>query len=306
MLPHDGIYEIRAMHSDKCLDVPHSCNKDEVEIIQYRCNNTTNQRWKITEGPDGYYEIRAMHSDKCLDVPKSSTADGVRIIQYRCFNTTNQRWKLTFKESITNPPRLPVVVISLGGSSSTDIHTVVEECAREYGYTLTLDGNWLKDKGNGVAGNRDARRIRDKINTLASRNGGNKSNLSLLVIGKSAGGVLAWNTFKRHYSDIDDFHRSALVLVDPHGAVRDDDRFGPYCDRQDLWWPGGWSSNAHVLRVNNIYQHRDRPTGANFPDCRVYTNIRISESGITHDNIPSHARTCEMIKSALSFAREGQ
>ena len=22
MLPHDGIYEIRAMHSDKCLDVP--------------------------------------------------------------------------------------------------------------------------------------------------------------------------------------------------------------------------------------------------------------------------------------------
>lgn len=198
-----------------------------------------------------------------------------------------------------------VVVISLGGSSSTDIHTVVEECARGYEYIVTLDENWLQDKGDGVASNSDAERIRDEINTLVSSNGGDKSDLSLLVVGKSAGGVLAWNTFKRHYSDIDDFHRAALVMVDPHGSVRDDGESGPYCDRQDLWWPEDWSSDTDIFRVYNIYQHEDRPTGASFPDGRVYRNIRISESGISHDNIPGHARTRELITEALNFAFAG-
>ncbi len=155
-------------------------------------------------------------------------------------------------------PAKRVVVISLGGSSSTDIHTVVEECAREYGYILTLDENWLRDEGDGVASRGDAERIRDSINTLVSRNGGDKSNLSLLVVGKSAGGVLAWNTFKRHYGDIDDFHRAALVMVDPHGSVTFDGEWGTYCARQNLWWPGDWSSDTDVFRVYNIYQHKDR------------------------------------------------
>jgi hypothetical protein len=197
------------------------------------------------------------------------------------------------------------VVISLGGSSSTDIHTVVEECAREYGYPLVLDENWLQDKGDGVAGNSDAERIRDEINTLTSGNGGDKSNLALLVVGKSAGGVLAWNTFKRHYGDIDDFHRFALVMVDPHGSVWDDGERGPYCDRQNLWWPDDWSSDSDIFRVYNIYQHEEGFTGANFPDNRVFRNIQISESGISHNNIPGHEDTRELITEALNFVFSG-
>jgi len=91
----NGYYEIQAMHSGKCLDVPRSSTQDGVNIIQYKCGNTKNQRWKLTEGPTGFYEIQAMHSGKCLDVPRSSTQDEVKIIQYKCGNTKNQRWKLT-------------------------------------------------------------------------------------------------------------------------------------------------------------------------------------------------------------------
>ena len=89
----NGVYEISAMHSNKCLDVRRSSAADEADIIQYRCSNTTNQRWRLDEGPNGYYEIRAVHSDKCLDVRRSSMADEADIIQYECGNTTNQRWR---------------------------------------------------------------------------------------------------------------------------------------------------------------------------------------------------------------------
>jgi len=195
-----------------------------------------------------------------------------------------------------------VLVITIGGSSSTDIHNVVDECTETFGYHLKLDKNWLKDKGDWLAGDGDAKRIRNKINTLVSKNGGDKSKLSLLVVGKSAGGVLAWNTFKRHYGDIDDFNRAALVMVDPHGAVNNDGKSGAYQNDQDLWWPSNWSSDTNVLRVYNIWQEVGIPTGASFPDSRVYKNIKISESGISHGNIPSHAKTRELITEALTFA----
>ena len=158
------------------------------------------------------------------------------------------------------------IVVSLGGASSTDVHDVVEQCAEAYGYPLTPGVNWSRSRGDTRADNDDAARIRDKINVLTSRNGGDKRLLSLLVVGKSAGGVLAWNTFKRHFTrQISSFHRAALVMVDPHGSVWDDGRVGPYCDSQDLWWSSDWPSNPDTFRVYNIFQHRDTLTGADFP-----------------------------------------
>jgi len=194
-----------------------------------------------------------------------------------------------------------VLVISLRGVLWEDIHNVVDECTEKCGYKLKLDKNWLKDKGDMLASDGDAKRIRNKINILVSKNGGNKSKLSLLVVGKSAGGVLAWNTFKRHYGDIDDFNRAALVMVDPHGAVDNDGKFGAYQNDQDLWWPSNWSSDTNFLRVYNIWQEKGIPTGASFPDSRVYKNIKISESGISHRNISGHAQTRKLIKEAFIF-----
>lgn len=303
---NSGYYEITAMHSGKCLDVPQSSTADGVKIIQYRCFNTTNQRWMLTEGPRGYYTVNARHSRKCLDVPRSSAADSVEIIQYRCAGTTNQRWEFIYKDPVRSPQRLDMVVVSIGGSTSTNIHPVVGQRARELGYTLVEGDNWFQDTGDIVAGNSDAERIKNTINRLASRNGGEKSSLSLLVVGKSAGGVLAWNTFKRHHSDINDFQRVTLVTVDPHGSVWDDGQSGPYTDHQDLWWPAGWSSDTDVFRVYNIYQYRDWPYGANFPDRRVYRNIQITGNGITHGSIPNHERTGTSIREAIDFALNGR
>lgn len=90
----EGAYEIRAVHSDKCLDVPRSSLDDRSKIIQFNCTGATNQEWRFVQ-KSGYYEISTVHSGKCLDVPRSSQANRVELIQYRCGNTTNQRWRLT-------------------------------------------------------------------------------------------------------------------------------------------------------------------------------------------------------------------
>ena len=197
-----------------------------------------------------------------------------------------------------------VVVISLRGSSSgsVNIHSAVQESVRASGHTLHLGANWFKSKGPGIVSDSETKDLRSLINALAIQNGGDKSDLALLVVGKSAGGVLAWNTFRQYFHDIDDFDRIALVMVDPHGAVRNDGQSGPYCDRQNLWWPSNWSSDTDLFRVYNIYQHRKGLTGASFSDDRVYKNVQISHGNIDHKNIPDDRVTHELIKEAFEFA----
>lgn len=195
-----------------------------------------------------------------------------------------------------------IIAISVGGASDREIHVVFTSESKRFGYRL--EGRYTTHNAAkiAIARRREAKELRDKINTLVSRNGGDKSNLSLLLVGKSAGAIQIWNVFKRHYGDFDDFHRVALVFIDPHGAAYDDGEFGPYKDSQDLWWPSNWSSDRDFFRVYNVYQRREGLTGASFPDHRVFQNTQISKSRITHTNIPEHLQTREIIQSAFNFA----
>ena len=89
-------YEVRALHSDKCLDVEGPSVADGANVHQFGCRDTSNQRWLLfPSGAVGYYEIRAFHSDKCLDVYRSLTTNGTNVQQYTCRGTNNQFWRLT-------------------------------------------------------------------------------------------------------------------------------------------------------------------------------------------------------------------
>ena len=116
---------------------------------------------------------------------------------------------------------------------------------------MVLGANWWQGSGDGVAGDRDAEKVLEQIQRLIGMNGNDRSRQALLLMGKSAGGVLAWNTVKRHHGHLH-FGRVALVLIDPHGAVRNDERGGAYKDTQALWWPSSWSRNAKSFRVYNV------------------------------------------------------
>ncbi len=92
-VPRD-LYELKAVHSDKCADVRRSSMDDTADIIQYQCWNTDNQRWQLQPSAHGFYQIVALHSGKCLDVRGSNIHNNADIIQYQCGNTTNQLWRL--------------------------------------------------------------------------------------------------------------------------------------------------------------------------------------------------------------------
>ena len=85
---------IQAGHSGKCLDVTGSSTANGAKIVQYQCNRTTNQLWKLIRS-GSYYMLQAYHSNKCIDVPRSSRSNGIDLIQYTCNHTTNQQ--VTFR-----------------------------------------------------------------------------------------------------------------------------------------------------------------------------------------------------------------
>jgi hypothetical protein len=87
-------YEVRAEHSDKCLDVAWASTAHAADVIQGNCVGGANQHWRLATVGGGFYEIRAQHSDKCLDVAWASTAHMANVIQGNCVGGANQHWRL--------------------------------------------------------------------------------------------------------------------------------------------------------------------------------------------------------------------
>jgi len=243
-----------------------------------------------------------------------------------------------------NPPQeVPVVVLAIGGAlASEDVEAdvcrvlpqnpgdiLVRNCRRLCGaapFAIAMIGSrgwhWSNWPG-GVAGlamrgtitHGDARRIRHEIRETLRPDDPQSPRRSLLLVGKSAGGISLWNTLRLHYAEIAGWVvRLALVLIDPHGAVRGDDEWGSYAAGQDLVWPANFSTDQSRFRVYNIFQQRfpglgGSLTGASFP--RTYTNVQltdtrsIDEGGLYHMNIMQHGKVHALIYSAYVFARKG-
>lgn len=86
------LYELRAVHSGKCLDVRAASLVDQAVVQQFSCTGGNNQRWVLTETSDRSVIIRAVHSGKCLDVRGASLADQALVQQFTCHGGANQRW----------------------------------------------------------------------------------------------------------------------------------------------------------------------------------------------------------------------
>lgn len=224
-----------------------------------------------------------------------------------------------------------IIVISVGGASDREIHDVVKEEASKFGYQLKsaepriipgpipiLKKPPCADRHDCNYGTHNAAPIgvgwphrihllRDKVMFLVKKHKENKSNLSVLLIGKSAGAMQIWGALDRYYSEFRGFYRIAIVLIDPHGAVIADDKWGRYDSDDPLSWPSHWSADTDFFRVYHIFQ-RLHPggggglTGADFPDSRVFRSEELTRSGVNHTNIPEQKESRAMIQDAFIFA----
>jgi len=95
----DTTYELHVRHSGKCMDVAHRSLADKSAVIQYSCNQQSNQEWRFVpvavSGGVQYYQLRVSHSDKCLDVWNASRDDHADAIQYTCdLGKTHQQFQV--------------------------------------------------------------------------------------------------------------------------------------------------------------------------------------------------------------------
>ena len=222
------------------------------------------------------------------------------------------------------------MVHTVSGSSDNKVHSAVQRQTIAAGYLIhslplpvNVDGeiktepaNWYLHHGDAIADDKDQLDLAIKINHMILLNGLDTSNMSLLVVGKSLGAVLAWATFMNHKDMVfSNFCRVALVLIDPHGAADDDDCNYVYDAGDPLYWPASYPTDTRRFRVYHIFQQEDAPTGAAFQkqisnewakEERVCRYEDLTErNGINHNEMFKQPETNALIKEAFEFAWYG-
>ncbi|MBI2389879.1 MAG: RICIN domain-containing protein [Deltaproteobacteria bacterium] len=92
-----GDYELRMLHSGKCLDVPGSSGADGTKLQQWTCNGSDAQRFRVspvTDGGGGAWRIVNVASGKALDITDVSVAPGARLQQWGWGGGANQRFAI--------------------------------------------------------------------------------------------------------------------------------------------------------------------------------------------------------------------
>lgn len=90
--PPSGSYEIRNVHSDKCVDLNSSGSSNGTKVQNWSCNNTQAQSFWIVNY-NGWVMFKNTKNNKCIDVPSSSKNNGAKLQLYDCNNTDAQLWQ---------------------------------------------------------------------------------------------------------------------------------------------------------------------------------------------------------------------
>ncbi len=84
-------YKLKALHSNRCLDVGGWSSANGAAVIQWDCHGGANQRWRILDAGAGYWSLQNVHSGKCLDIRDVSYEQGAIAQQWDCAGSDNQK-----------------------------------------------------------------------------------------------------------------------------------------------------------------------------------------------------------------------
>jgi hypothetical protein len=92
--------ELRAVASNKCLDVPSATTTAGTQTQIWDCNGGANQRW--TRTATGELTVYSGGERRCLDAYNSGTANGTAAVIWTCNGGANQRWNLNSNGTVTS------------------------------------------------------------------------------------------------------------------------------------------------------------------------------------------------------------
>jgi hypothetical protein len=87
-------YEIKGVHSGRCLDIAWDSSDDAANLQIYDCWGGSAQQFTLEDAGDGYVLIKNVNSGKCLDVANWSGDNGANIMQYSCHGGANQQFQV--------------------------------------------------------------------------------------------------------------------------------------------------------------------------------------------------------------------
>lgn len=87
---NDGTYQLKAVHSGKCLAIRGSNNSN---VVQKNCDGNAQQQWEITSVGNDYHSVINFASGEALEVQNASTTNGANVKTGNYFGNTNQRWR---------------------------------------------------------------------------------------------------------------------------------------------------------------------------------------------------------------------
>jgi outer membrane protein assembly factor BamB len=112
---------LRAVASNRCLDVPGAATANSTLLNIWDCNGGANQKWASLS--NGELQV---YGNKCLDVPGFSTTPGTRVEIYDCNDGTNQQWTLNSNGTVVGRGSglcLDVVAKGTANGTAVDIWT---------------------------------------------------------------------------------------------------------------------------------------------------------------------------------------
>lgn len=95
-----GPFQIRNLHSGKCLEIPDGRKENGVHAQQWDCVKDAGTQWwweDVLSSGDGGQIVRLinMNSGKCLEVADSRTDNGAPVQQWECAGVTTQNWGMS-------------------------------------------------------------------------------------------------------------------------------------------------------------------------------------------------------------------
>lgn len=90
----EAVYQLRARHSGRCLDIGGWSTADGGNLLQWDCHGGNNQRFRMLDAGDGYVFLQSVHSGKCIDVQGVSRGAGANVYQWSCHGGDNQKIRM--------------------------------------------------------------------------------------------------------------------------------------------------------------------------------------------------------------------
>ncbi len=86
----DGTYQLKVIHSGKCLSVRSSNNNN---VVQKGCDGNNGQKWNITSVGSDYYSLINELNGDALEVENAATNNGANIQTANYISGSHQKWR---------------------------------------------------------------------------------------------------------------------------------------------------------------------------------------------------------------------